>query len=360
MKRRVTRQIMVGDIPIGGNAPISVQSMTKTDTRDADATSDQIAELSRAGCEIIRVAVPDRNAARALESICPRSPIPVIADIHFDHTLALAAVEAGAAGLRINPGNIGSELKVKEVVSCCRERNIPIRVGANEGSLSREMEEKFGGPTPRALVESALREVAVIEKAGYEKIKISVKAFDVFTNREAYRLLSGETEYPLHVGITEAGPPLPGTVRSSIGIGMLLSEGIGDTIRVSLSGSPIEEVRVGREILQTLGLRSYGPIIISCPTCGRTGIDLLGLLGEVEMRINALSDPESLAGIRVAVMGCEVNGPGEARHADLGIAGGKESALLFKGGEIVGRYPISEVVDALVVELKKFQKTTSK
>ena len=360
MERRHTRKITVGDVPIGGGAPISVQSMTKTDTRDAEATLRQIEEVAGAGCEIIRVAVPDQAAARALGSICARSPLPVIADIHFDHALALAAVAAGVAGLRINPGNIGSELKVKEIVSCCRERNIPIRVGANEGSLSREMEAKYGGPTPRALVESALREVAVIEKAGYQEIKISVKAFDVYTSREAYRLLSRKTGYPLHVGITEAGPPLPGTVRSAIGIGMLLLDGIGDTIRVSLSGSPIEEIRVGREILQTLGLRSYGPVIISCPTCGRTRIDLLSLVREVEMRVAALSDPEALAGIRIAVMGCEVNGPGEARHAEIGIAGGKETALLFKGGEIIGRYPVSEVVDALIFELEKFQITNSK
>ncbi|MEA1928636.1 MAG: flavodoxin-dependent (E)-4-hydroxy-3-methylbut-2-enyl-diphosphate synthase [Candidatus Auribacterota bacterium] len=351
MNRRVTRQITVGNIPIGGAASISVQSMTKTDTRDAEATLRQIEEVAGGGCEIIRVAVPDEEAARAFATICSRSSLPVIADIHFDHRLALASVAAGAAALRINPGNIGSDLKVKEVVRACRERNVPIRVGANEGSLSREMEEKFGGPTPQALVESALREVAVIEKAGYEEIKISVKAFDVFTSRKAYRLLSGSTDYPLHVGITEAGSPLPGTVRSAIGIGMLLAEGIGDTIRVSLSGPPLEEVRVGREILQTLGLRSYGPIIISCPTCGRTRIDLLGLLRQVEIRIEGLSNPESLAGIKIAVMGCEVNGPGEARSADIGIAGGRESALLFKEGEVVGRYPATEIVDALMEEL---------
>jgi len=351
MRRRLTKQIMVGNIPIGGGAPISVQSMTKTDTRDAEATLRQIEELAGAGCEIIRVAVPDQDAARSFKAICSGSPLPVIADIHFDHRLALAAVEAGADGLRINPGNIGSDIKVKEVVLSCRERNIPIRVGANEGSLSREMESKFGGPTPRALVESALREVAVIEKAGYEEIKISVKAFDVFTSREAYLLLAGKTDYPLHIGITEAGSRLPGTVRSAIGIGMLLEEGVGDTIRVSLSGPPLDEVRVGREILQTLGLRSYGPIIISCPTCGRTRIDLLNLLRDVEKRITELTDPKSLAGMKIAVMGCEVNGPGEARSADIGIAGGRESALLFKGGEVVGRYPVAEIVDALMSEL---------
>ena len=351
MKRHLTRQIKVGDISIGGNAPISVQSMTKTDTRDAEATLRQIEELAGAGCEIIRVAVPDQAAARAFKTICSGSPLPVIADIHFDHRLALAAVKAGAAGLRINPGNIGSDIKVREVVLACREHSIPIRVGANEGSLGREMEAKYGGPTPRALVESALKEVAVIEKAGYEEIKISVKAFDVFTSREAYLLLAGETDYPIHLGITEAGSPLPGTVRSAIGIGMLLDEGVGDTIRVSLSGPPIEEVRVGREILSVLGLRSYGPVIISCPTCGRTVIDLLGLLREVEIRIAGLSNPESLAGIKIAVMGCEVNGPGEAKSADIGIAGGRESALLFKGGEVIGRYPVAEIVDVLMEEL---------
>ncbi|MDP8213970.1 MAG: flavodoxin-dependent (E)-4-hydroxy-3-methylbut-2-enyl-diphosphate synthase [Candidatus Euphemobacter frigidus] len=351
MKKHSTRRIIVGSVPVGGGAPVSVQSMTKTDTRDVEATCAQIAELSRTGCEIVRVAVPDQVAARALKSICARSPIPVIADVHFDHRLALAAVAAGVDGLRINPGNIGSELKVKEVVSCCRERNIPIRVGVNEGSLSQEMEARYGGPTPRALVESALQEVGVIEKMGYEEIKISVKAFDVFTSREAYRLLSRRTDYPLHIGITEAGPPVPGTVRSAIGISMLLLEGIGDTIRVSLSTSPLEEVRVGREILQTLGLRSYGPVIISCPTCGRTQVDLLALVREVEKKVGSLSRPEELAGVRVAVMGCEVNGPGEARHAEIGIAGGKETALLFKGGKVLQRLPVSEAADALMAEL---------
>ncbi|MFH1039152.1 MAG: flavodoxin-dependent (E)-4-hydroxy-3-methylbut-2-enyl-diphosphate synthase [PVC group bacterium] len=353
MKRRLTRRIMVGDVPIGGGAPITVQSMAKTDTRDAAATARQIDGLAAAGCEIVRVAVPDEAAAAAIPAVCESSPIPVIADIHFDHRLALTAIAGGVAGLRINPGNIGAAWKVRDVVRACREKNLPIRVGANEGSLSGEMEAKYGGPTPRALVESALREVAVIEKEGYGEIKISVKAFDVFTARSAYRLLSRKTDYPLHVGITEAGPPVPGTVRSAIGISLLLLEGIGDTIRVSLSADPVREVRVGREILQTLGLRSFGPVIVSCPTCGRTRIDLLSLLGEVESRVAALPFLDKLSGFKIAVMGCEVNGPGEARRADLGIAGGKESALLFKGGSVIGRFPVSGVVDALIDELKK-------
>lgn len=351
MKRRVTRQVMVGPVPVGGGAEILVQSMTKTDTRDVEATVKQIEELAESGCEIIRTAVPDSAAAEALKEICRRSPLPLIADIHFDHRLALAAAAAGAAGLRINPGNIGAAWKVKEVVSACREKNLPIRVGANEGSLSREMEEKYGGPTPQALVESALREVATIEREGYEEIKISVKAFDVFTSRDAYRLLSSKTDYPLHIGITEAGPPLPGTVRSAIGISMLLLEGIGDTVRVSLSGKPAAEVRVAREILQTLGCRGFGPVIVSCPTCGRTRIDLLTLLEEVEEKLGRLPGKERLAGCRVAVMGCEVNGPGEAKQAEIGIAGGREDALLFKRGKVIGRYPLNEVVDVLISEL---------
>ncbi len=353
MERRLTRRVMVGKVPVGDGAPVSVQSMTKTDTRDSGATVAQIAQLAAAGCEIVRVAVPDSSAAAALEEICRRSPLPVIADIHFDHRLALAAAAAGAAGLRINPGNIGSARKVQEVVRACRDRKIPIRVGANEGSLSREMEEKYGGPTPEALVESALEEVATIEREGYEEIKISVKSFDVFTSQAAYRLLSEKTDYPLHVGITEAGPELPGTVRSAIGISMLLREGIGDTIRVSLTADPVREVRVAKEILQTLGLRSFGPTIVSCPTCGRTRIDLLALLGEVEAKLSSFPGRERLAGRRVAVMGCEVNGPGEARRAEIGIAGGKESALLFRRGEVIGRFGLGEVVDALVAELKR-------
>ncbi len=351
MERKLTRRVMLGSVPVGGGAPISVQSMTKTDTRDIEATVKQIEELAAAGCEIIRTAVPDPAAATALKAICSRSPLPVIADIHFDHRLALAAAEAGAAGLRINPGNIGAAWKVREVVRSCRERNLPIRVGANEGSLSREMEEKYGGPTPAALVESALKEVATIEREGYGEIKISVKAFDVFTSRNAYRLLSAKTDYPLHVGITEAGPPLPGTVRSAIGIAMLLLEGIGDTIRVSLTSDPVREVQVAKEILQSLKLREFGPLIVSCPTCGRTRIDLPALLEEVEAKLDRLPGKERLAGRRVAVMGCEVNGPGEARRAEIGIAGGRDNALLFKRGEVIGRYPLGKVVDALIAEL---------
>jgi len=344
---------MVGPVAVGGGAPVSVQSMTKTDTRDAAATGTQIEELAAAGCEIVRAAVPDSAAAEALKEICRRSPLPVIADIHFDHRLALAAAESGAAGLRINPGNIGSAARVREVVRACREKKLPIRVGANEGSLSRDLEEKYGGPTPEALVESALQEVAIIEREGYGEIKISVKAFDVFTSRAAYRLLAARTDYPLHVGITEAGPFLPGTVRSAVGISMLLLEGIGDTIRVSLTADPVREVRVAREILQTLKLRSFGPEIVSCPTCGRTRIDLFALLKEVEARLDSLPGKERLAGRRVAVMGCEVNGPGEARRAEIGIAGGRGSALLFRKGEVIGRYPVGEAVDALIAELER-------
>ena len=353
MKRRKTRRIFVGKAAVGGNAPVSVQSMTKTDTRDASATLRQIFSLARAGCEIVRVAVPDAEAAAALTAVCRRSPLPVIADIHFDHRLALAAVRAGAAGLRLNPGNIGAAAKVREVIAACRERKIPIRVGVNAGSLEKGIAGKYGGATPRALAESALREVRLIEKEGYREIKISVKAFDIPVTVAAYRLLANKVDYPFHIGITEAGPFLPGTVRSAIGIGALLLEGLGDTIRVSLSAPPEEEVRVGKLILQSLGLRSFGPVLVSCPTCGRCRIDLLPLVREVE---EALNSPRfrKLAGITVAVMGCVVNGPGEAKGADIGIAAGSRSASLFQRGKVVKTVPAARIVKTLLGELARF------
>lgn len=351
IKRRKTRRIMVGKVTVGGGAPVSVQSMAKTDTRDVPATLAQISELADLGCEIIRLAVPDAEAAEALKAICPRSPLPVIADIHFDHRLALASVEAGVAGLRINPGNIGSEWKVKEVVQACREATIPIRVGVNEGSLAREVLRKYGSGSARALVESALKEARLIEKQGYEEIKISVKAFDILLALEAYRSLARQVNYPFHVGITEAGPPSSGTIRSSIGIGALLLEGLGDTIRVSLTAPPGEEVRVGKEILQALGLRAFGPTILSCPACGRCRVELLTVIGEVEKKLALLPAAGKLAGMTIAVMGCEVNGPGEARQADVGVAGGRDSAVLFKKGRVIGRVPAGRIVEALLSEI---------
>ncbi len=336
---------------MGGGAPISVQSMTKTDTRDVSATSRRIERLAAAGCEIIRVAVPDREAAEALRSICSLSPLPVIADIHFDYRLALTAAAAGCAGLRINPGNIGADWKVGEVIKACRERMIPIRVGVNVGSLPSDLRAQSGISLPEALVKSALREVAFIEKRGYREIKISVKAFDVFTTRTAYRLLSRKVDYPLHLGVTEAGPPFSGTIRSVIGIGALLMEGIGDTIRVSLTGPEEEEIRVGREILKVLGLRTFGPTIISCPTCGRCRIDIFSLVKEVEEKISGL--PSAITGgLTVAVMGCEVNGPEEARRADIGLAGAGDKVVLFKNGSILRRVPFRRAAAALLEELR--------
>ena len=351
IRRRASRRIQVGGVEIGGGAPISVQSMTNTDTRDPRATLDQIRELAALGCEIIRVAVPDAKASESLREICSQSPLPVIADIHFDYRLALASLKAGVAGLRLNPGNIGAAWKVGEVVRACRERKIPIRVGVNEGSLSREDEVKYASGHPEVLVESALREVSLIEKQDYREIKISAKTFSIQTSRKVYRLLAEKVDYPLHLGITEAGPFLPGTVRSAIGIGAILLEGIGDTIRVSLSAPPAEEIRVSREILQSLELRRFGPTIISCPTCGRCSIDLFSLVEEVQRKLEELPEKETLSHLTVAVMGCEVNGPGEARLADVGLAGGHGRALIFKRGKVIKTVPAAEAVEELMAEL---------
>ncbi len=345
---------MVGEVAVGGGAPVSVQSMTKTDTRDEEATLSQVIELADLGCEIIRLAVPDAEAAGALREICRRSPIPVVADIHFDHRLALAALDAGVSALRLNPGNIASDWKVEEVVKACREARVPIRVGVNEGSLEKAAAQKFGPGSPRSLVESALKEVRLIEKAGYEEIIVSVKAFDILVTLQAYRELARKVNYPFHIGITEAGPPTTGTIRSSIGIGALLLEGLGDTIRVSLTAPPREEVMVGRSILQALGLRGFGPIILSCPTCGRCRLDLMAVVEEVGEKLALLPSAEKLAGLTVAVMGCEVNGPGEARRADIGVAGGRGSAVLFKKGKVVGRVPAERIVEALLKEVSAF------
>jgi len=341
-ERKKTRVIKVGNVPIGGDNPIVIQSMTNTDTCDVNRTVEQIRELTIAGCEIIRVAVPDFEAAAAIKHIKKSISIPLIADIHFDYRLALASIESGVDGLRLNPGNIGDYQNVIKVVEAAKERKIPIRIGVNSGSLSKEKIAKYG-VNARSIVESALEHVAILEKANYHEMKISVKASSVPLTLESYRLLSEKVDYPLHLGITEAGTEFCGTIRSSIGIGTLLAEGIGDTIRVSLTANPIEEVKVAKEILKSLNLRK-GLKIISCPTCGRTEIDLISITKEVEKKLQKFEDYD----LTVAVMGCVVNGPGEAREADFGIAGGKKEGLIFKKGKIIQKVPEQQLVDKLV------------
>ncbi len=346
-----TKTIHIGPVTIGGGAPVAVQSMTNTDTRDAAATLEQIRRLATAGCEIVRVAVPDERAVRALPAICRESPLPVVADIHFSSGLAVGAVEAGAQALRINPGNIGGRAKVDRVVDAAKAHGISIRVGVNSGSLEKELLERFGGPAPEAMVESALRHVRMLEERGFDAIKISLKSSSVPATVAAYRLLAARCDYPLHVGVTEAGTLLRGAVKSAVGIGILLAEGLGDTIRVSLTHDPVREVEVAWQILSALHLRRRGPEIISCPTCGRTEIDLIGLAEAVEERLRGIDETFS-----VAVMGCVVNGPGEAREADIGIAGGKGKGLLFRKGEVL--YAVSggrqELLDALMREISLF------
>ena len=348
MERRKTRQIQVGKVKIGGDAPISVQSMTNTRTDDAAATLRQIGELAAAGCEIIRCAVPDMAAAEGLKRIVSESPIPVIADIHFDYKLALAAIDAGVDGLRLNPGNIGGNDRVAAFVDAAKKRNIPIRIGVNAGSLPKDLLEKYGHPTEEALVEAAWRHIHILEEMDYRNIKVSLKAHDVPLTVAAYRLLASQCDYPLHVGITEAGTINSGIIKSAVGIGTLLAEGIGDTIRVSLTGDPVREVKVAYDILKSLGLREYGPTLISCPTCGRTKINLEKLALEVERRLEKISEP-----ITVAVMGCVVNGPGEAREADVGIAGGINEGLIFKKGVVLKKVPEACIIDELFAEIDK-------
>ncbi|HBV98858.1 MAG: 4-hydroxy-3-methylbut-2-en-1-yl diphosphate synthase [Peptococcaceae bacterium BICA1-7] len=354
MHRDSTRAIMVGTVKVGGGAPVSVQSMTNTDTRDASSTSAQINELAAAGCEIVRVAVPDRQAAEALGLIKKSITLPLIADIHFDYRLALIALESGIDGLRINPGNIGGSEKVKAVVEACRDRKIPIRIGVNAGSLEKDLLERHGGPSAGAMVESALRHVRLLEELNYREIKISLKASQVPMMIEAYRSLSEKVDYPMHVGVTESGTVRSGTVKSAVGIGALLAMGIGDTIRVSLTAHPSHEVRVGYEILKTLGLRQRGVELISCPTCGRTGIDIISIANRVE---DLLSDVK--APLKVAVMGCVVNGPGEARHADVGIAGGRGEGLVFRKGQVIRKVPEDQLVDELIKEVQAIIDGTS-
>lgn len=346
MNKKLTRQIKVGDVLIGGGAPVAVQSMTNTDTRDVGATVSQINRLSDAGCEIVRVAVPDMEAAQALAAIKKDCPIPLIADIHFDHRLALEAIKNDVDGLRLNPGNIGDAGRVRDVVKAARDAEIPIRIGVNAGSLHKSLLEKYGGVTAEGLVESALEHVRILEEQDFRDIKISLKAFEIPLLLEAYRLISEKVDYPLHIGVTEAGTPWAGTIRSAVGIGALLSQGIGDTLRVSLTGDPVEEVRVGFEILKAVGLRTRGPIIVSCPTCGRTEIELIKIAEEVERKIQHLTVP-----IKVAIMGCVVNGPGEAREADIGIAGGRGVGILFKKGQVVRKVPETSLIDELLNEI---------
>lgn len=333
---------------MGGGAPCAVQSMCSTDTRDVAATLGQIRALADVGCEIVRCAVPDGDAAEALATIKAESPIPVIADIHFDYKLALRVLQGGIDGLRLNPGNIGEHWKVAEVVKAAAERNVPIRIGVNAGSLEKHLLEKYGHPTAEAMVESALGHVRILEDLNYREIKISLKASDVPKTVAAYRLLSHQVDYPLHIGITEAGTIFSGTIKSSVGLGILLHDGIGDTMRVSLTGDPVDEVRVGFEILKTLGLRQRGVNFVSCPTCGRCQINLIRVAEEVERRLQSVDKP-----ITVAVMGCAVNGPGEAREADVGVAGGKGEGLIFRKGEIVRKVPEAALADALLEEINR-------
>ncbi len=351
-KRRKTKVVRIGKVAIGGNNPIAVQSMTKTFTHDVAATVKQILELEHAGCNIIRLAIPDLSAAEALRKIKAKIHIPLVADIHFDHRLALLSIENGADKIRINPGNIGSEDKIRSVVSACKERKIPIRVGVNSGSVEKRLLSRrhAADPEKRAavLVESALDNVRILEKMGFFNIVIAVKSTSVQETIAAYRKISGLVSYPLHLGVTEAGVPPLGEIRSAVGIGTLLSEGIGDTLRVSLTAPPIEEVRAGCEILKSLALGGFGVTIVSCPTCGRCGIDLSKVARAVQAEVTGIKKP-----LKIAIMGCAVNGPGEAKEADLGIAGGKGMGLLFKKGKIIARVPEKDLVKALIREIKK-------
>jgi (E)-4-hydroxy-3-methylbut-2-enyl-diphosphate synthase len=349
IQRRQTRQIQLGKVKVGGDAPITVQSMTKTDTRDVRATVQQIWDLEAAGCEIVRCAVPVREAAEKLGEIKKKIRIPLVADIHFNYKLALIAIEQGVDGLRLNPGNIGARKYVEEVVKAASERKIPIRIGVNAGSLEKDLLQKYNGPTAEGMVESGLRHIRILEDVGYPEIKISLKASDPLMMIEAYRMLADKVNYAFHLGVTEAGTPGIGTIKSAVGLGTLLAEGIGDTIRVSLAADPVEEVRVGLEILKALKLRKEGMTFVACPSCGRADVDLVGLAKAVEARML----PYSNLNIHVAVMGCEVNGPGEARAADLGVAGGKGIGLIFKRGEVIRKVPETQIVDALMEEVEK-------
>lgn len=350
IKRRKSKKIKVGDVFVGGDAPVSIQSMCNTDTRDVNATVKQIRELTQAGCEIIRVAVPDMQAAKVLGKIKKQINIPLVADIHFSAEYAMEAIEQGIDKLRINPGNIGSEEKVEMLVKKCKEKNIPIRIGVNAGSLEKEILEKYNGKvTPEGMVDSAIRHIKILEKNNFFDIAISLKANDIERTVEAYRLLAEKVDYPLHIGITEAGTSFRGTIMSSIGLGILLYNGIGDTMRVSLTANPVEEIKVSLEILKSLGLRKKGISITSCPTCGRTEVDLIKLAGEVEKSVEGIDKD-----IKVAVMGCVVNGPGEAREADLAIVGGRGVGLIMKKGELVKKVDEEKLLEEFLKEIEKF------
>ena len=348
MERRKSRTIAIGQVTIGGENPVAVQSMTNTKTENIPATVDQIHRLTDRGCEIIRCAVPTLEAAQALKEIRKQIAIPLVAYIHFDYRLALAALESGVDALRLNPGNIGGRDRVEKVVEAARQRQVPIRIGVNAGSLPKDLLEKYGHPTAEALVEAAWRHIHILEEMDYNNIVISLKAHDVPLTLAAYRLMARECDYPLHVGITEAGTIRSGLIKSAVGIGTLLAEGIGDTIRVSLTGDPLAEIDAGFEILKSLGLRQHGPTLVSCPTCGRTCWSLEKVAKEVEARLAEIPEP-----ITVAVMGCVVNGPGEAREADVGIAGGKGEGLLFRKGQILRKVPEARLVEELFEEIQK-------
>lgn len=347
-----TREVTIGNVKIGGNNPIAIQSMCNTKTHDVEATVKQILALEKVGCEIIRCTVPNIEAALAISEIKKQINIPLVADIHFDYKMAIAAMENGADKIRINPGNIGSIDRIKAVVDCAKERNIPIRVGVNSGSLEKELVEKYHGVTAEGLVESALDKVKIIEDLGYDNLVISIKSSDVLMCVKAHELIADKTDHPLHVGITEAGTLISGNIKSSIGLGLILSQGIGDTIRVSLTGDPIEEIKSAKLILRTLGLRKGGIEVVSCPTCGRTQIDLIGLANKVETMVEEFED----LNLKIAVMGCVVNGPGEAREADLGIAGGIGEGLLIKKGEVVKKVKEEELLPTLREELVNWGK----
>ena len=347
MKRRPSREVKLGTLRIGDNAPISVQSMTNTDTQDVAATIAQSRELQAAGCEVIRVAVPNMMAASVLGEIKAGISVPLVADIHFNYQLALRALEEDVDGLRINPGNIGDAEKTRAVVEAAMEKGAPIRIGVNAGSLGKDLLARYGHATPEAMVESAMRHVQILNEMGFHDTIISLKASDALRTIEAYRLIADRVDYPLHLGVTEAGTAFAGAIKSAVGIGVLLAEGIGDTIRVSLTDDPVLEVRAGYEILKSLGLRSHGPMIISCPTCGRCKIDLVRIAREVEAKVSDIREP-----LKIAVMGCIVNGPGEAREADIGIAGGVGKGILFKKGEKICSVPEEKLVEVLVEEIK--------
>jgi (E)-4-hydroxy-3-methylbut-2-enyl-diphosphate synthase len=336
----------VGNVAVGGDAPVVVQSMCITDTRDISGSLQQINRLAEVGCELIRLAVLDDKAVEALKVIKEEAPIPLIADVHFDHRLAIGALKAGVDGLRINPGNIGGEKAVSKVVKAAAERRVPIRIGVNSGSLDKDLHQRYGGATAEAMVESALRQIKLLESLKFHEIKISLKSSDVMTMVESYRLLAEKVSYPLHLGVTEAGTLISGTAKSAIGIGLLLAEGIGDTIRVSLTSDPIDEIKAAYEILRALKLRERGVEVISCPTCGRCEIDIIGLAHEVEKRLLRVKTP-----LKIAIMGCVVNGPGEAKEADVGIAGGRGQGILFKKGEIIEKLPEGDLVPRLLKEI---------